>query len=170
MGAILGIFTGPYAMLAKWAVIGLLVLAVATFAWFKGDAYGTQKLTDYQGKQAIESNRVMTARQVVTTKVITKYVQVAAKTQAVSDTVKQEVAQYAEVNRSNCLDAGWRVLHDTAVANAIPDSARGADAASGAPSAAAAIATVTGNYSACQKDIDRLSALQDWIRQQQAVK
>ena len=170
MGAVLGIFAGPYAIFARWAVIGLLVAAVAVFAWFKGDAYGTKKLTDYQSAQFVESTRVAGVRQVVTEKIVTKYITVAAKTQAVADTVKQEVSQYAEVNRSNCLDADWRVLHDTAVANAIPDAASRPDAAGGAPSAATAIATVTGNYSACQKDIDRLTALQDWIRQQQAVK
>jgi len=68
-----------------------------------------------------------------------------------------------------CLDPAWRLLHDAAALNAVPGDPGTADGAGGAPPAAAALSTVTANYSACHRTADRLDALQRWVREQSAI-
>ena len=154
------------------------IIAVAAFlavyggiCWFKGDSYGTQKLTEYQAAQMKEAVRIVTKQGEVTTQVVTKYVQVAAKTQATTQTIEKEVVKYAETNKTFTLDPEWRSLHDRAATNSVSSaSAKPDDAARSPPSAAEAIATVTANYAACYRNYDKLVGLQDWVRQQAAVK
>jgi hypothetical protein len=134
----LAIFAGPYALLAKWGVIALLVAAFGAFAWFKGNAHGTQKLHDYQAKQATEAVRIAQARERVTTQVIVKYVKVQGATEVVTRTVEKEVVRYADANPGYCLDADWGRLHDAAAANRLPGAAGGTDGSGRAPGAAPA--------------------------------
>ncbi len=166
----LAIFQGPYALLARWAVIGLLALAIGTFGWVKGNEHGTRKLTEYQAKQAMEAVRIIKGRDTVTVQTLVRYVRVAAATKGVKETVEKEVTKYAEANPTLTLDARWRVLHDAAAANTVPPSSGGTDAAGGAPTAAAALATVTKNYAACNRTSDRLDGLQQWVRAQEALR
>ena len=166
----LAIFSGPYALLAKWGVIALLVAAFGGWAWVKGNEHGTQKLINYQAAQAVEAVRVNTARAQVTTKVLIKYVKVAGETQVVTETIEKEVIRYAEANPGYCLDPAWRVLHDSAASNTVPPAAPRVDAAGGAPKAAEAIETVTANYGACNRTANKLDLLQEWVREQAAVK
>lgn len=163
----LSLFTGPYALIAKWAVIALLVLSFGLTCWIKGNAHGTQKLYDYQAKQAKEAVRIAQGRERVTTQVVTKYVAIAGKTKVVTETIEKEVVRYADANPGYCLDAAWRRLHDAAALNAVPEPARGTDAA---PRAAEALEGVSSNYAAAQRNADRLTALQEWVRAQGQVK
>lgn len=170
MMGILSVFTGPYAMLARGAVLALAAAVFGAFCWFKGNEHGTQKLVNYQGAQAIAAVKVNTARQVVNTQIVTKYVKVAAETKIVTETVEKEVVKYADANPGFSLDARWRVLHDAAALNAVSSTGPVADAAGGtAPTAAAAIGTVTENYAACHRTADRLDSLQAWVVAQSKV-
>lgn len=168
----LTLFSGPYALLAKWGVIALLALSLLTFGWVKGNEHGTQKLTDYQGKQLIEEVRVAKARDVVTTEVKLKYIKVKGDAEVVTKTVEKEVIKYAEVNTTSCLDPEWRRLHDVSALGkaAVPTATSGVDGTGGAPKAAEAISTVTENYGAANRNADKLEALQEWIRKQTKVK
>lgn len=69
----LAIFTGPYTLLAKWAVIALLLASFGAFCYVKGDIHGTAKLTEYQGKQAIATVKLTAARTIIVHDVETKY-------------------------------------------------------------------------------------------------
>ncbi len=170
MGFITNLFTGPYAMLAKWGIIALLLAAALTTAWVKGNEHGTAKLDAYIGKQAIESVALIVKQGKATVKVVNRYIQVAGATQVVTETVEKEVIKYAETNTSNCLDPAWRVLHDSAALNTLPGDRFKPDETVRAPEAAATIKTVTENYGACNRTADRLDALQEWVRAQQAVR
>lgn len=173
MGALtaaLGVFSGPWGWLARIGVYAALALAVGLYGWFKGNEHGTQKLTDYIAKEATEKVRIAKARDVVTTQVVTKYVKVQGDTRTITQYVEKEVVKYAESNPGYCLDARWRSLHDAAASNRLPGTGPEANDSSGAPKAATAIATVTENYGACNRTADRLDALQDWVRKQQAVR
>lgn len=167
---LLAIFTGPYALFAKWGVITLLVAAFSGWSWFKGNEHGTQKLVDYRGKQAVEAVRINAVREVVTVKVVNRYVKVAGETKIKIETIEKEVVKYAESNTGSCLDSDWRRLHDSAALNTVPEAARGVNGPGGTPKAAAALETVTQNYAACTRNADRLDFLQDWVREQQKVK
>jgi hypothetical protein len=133
----LALFAGPYAWLARWAVIALLVAAFGAWAWVKGNAHGTQKLNDYIARQATEALRVGAARSRVTREVVTKYVRVRGATEVVTQRIEKEVVRYAQNNPGACLDADWRGLHDAAAANRVPDAGLGPDAEGRAPAAAA---------------------------------
>ncbi len=64
---------------------------------------------------------------------------------------------------------GFRLLHDASVhQRALPDPADIADAAP-VPVATAA-GTVVGNYGGCHGSAERLRALQEWVREQAAVR
>ena len=170
LGTVLSVFSGPYAMLARVGVVALIALSLFAYGWFKGNEHGTEKLNKYIGEQAVEAVRIAKGREKVTTEVVTKYVAVRGKTEVVTKTVEKEVVRYAESNPGFCLDLAWRVLHDDAAANRVPDPRLKPDAASGAPKAAEALEGVTENYAACHRTADRLEAIQQWVRAQAAVK
>lgn len=166
----LTIFTGPYALLAKWGIIIILLLSVGVFGWVKGNDHGTQKLTDYIGKQAVETVRIGKARDLITQNTLIKYIKVKGKTELVTSTIDREVIKYAEANTTMCLDAEWRMLHDSAAINTVPDPTKRTDGTSGAPTASEAIEGVTSNYGKANRNADKLEALQQWVRDQMKVK
>ena len=134
---VLSVFAGPYAWLARWGLIALLVAAFGAFAWMKGNAYGTQKLLDYQAKQATEAVRIAAARERVSVQVVTKYLAAKAKTQVVTEYIEKKVVDYAQANPGSCLDAAWRVLHDDAAANRVSAAGLKPDGSGRAPAPAA---------------------------------
>jgi len=136
MVGVLTFFAGP---IGRWLVMGLMVAVFGAWCWFKGNAHGTAKLTEYQGRQAIEAVRIVTKRGEVTNQVITKYVKVAGETQIVTVTLMKEVDRYAETNAGSCLDVGWGRLHDAAAANRVPNPGPPAPGPVRAPPAAPAV-------------------------------
>lgn len=159
------LLAGPYGFLIRIGIMALVAGGIFLTGWLKGNAHGTQKLYDYQAAEAKEAVRIAKDREVVTTKVVTKYLKIAGETQVVTKTIEKEVAGYA--NPTFTLDLAWRRLHDASALNRLPDPAPGTDAA---PRAAEALATVTANYGTCHADQDRLEALQAWVRAQAGVK
>jgi len=151
----------------QYRIVAYVVIALAliAFGWVKGNDHGSQKLFDYQAKEAAEAVRIVTARGQVTERVVTKYVKVAGETKVITQTIEKEVYGYA--NTGFTLDADWRRLHDAAALNRVPAAPGGAD---GAPSAAQSLATVSSNYGACHAAEDQLEALQDWVKAQAGVK
>jgi hypothetical protein len=95
-----------------------------------------------------------------------RYVKVKAASVVVERAVETEVIRYVEKNPGLCLDAEWSRLHDEST-GAVPGAAAGADGEGrAAPTAAVALATVTGNNARCIRTADKLDALQDWVREQ----
>lgn len=165
----LAIFSGPYALLAKWGVIAALLAAFGGWCWVKGNEHGTEKLTEYIGKEAAARVVIVTKQGAVTEKIITRYVKVAGKTEVVTQTVEKEVVRYAEANPGYCLDVAWGRLYDAAAANTVPEPAGHSDGAERAPTAAGALEAVTASYAACHRTADKLDALQAWVIGQSKV-
>jgi len=153
----------------RYAALGALLLAVGISGLVYGFGLGSERLEAYIGRQAVQAGKIAKAREIVTQKVITRYVKVQGETKTVTETVEKEVTRYAETNPSLRLDSQWRMLHDHAATNTVPRTAPGPDGASGAPTAASALATVTANYAACHRTADRLDSLQEWIREQRRL-
>ena len=151
----------------RYLIYGLVVLVVLGAAWGKGYLMGSERLNDYIQRQAQEETRIAGVRERVTTKVLTRYIQVAGATKTVTETIEKEVVKYA--NTTHCLDAQWARLHDGAALN-IPPSAVTTDGEIGAPTAAQAIEAVTQSYAACHRTADRLDNLQTWVKEQSQVK
>lgn len=165
----LAFFTGPYALLAKWGIIGLLCAALFGFGWVKGNQHGTEKLTTYIGAQAVESIKVVTRQGEATERVVTKYVKVAGATKVVTETVEKEVVKYVDskpLTLACALDNRWLRLHDAAAANEVPLAAASDDGAPGGVSAAQALPTITANYAKANRNRDKLLSLQEWVREQ----
>jgi hypothetical protein len=158
------------ALLNPWIL--LAIAAASGWLWFQGYKVGAAKLEAYRSEQLQQATRINTKRAEVTERVVTKYItRIVPQTQIVTETVEKEVIRYAESNPGMCLDGAWRVLHDAAALNTVPDRASLAYGAPGAPPGAAqALGTVTENYAGCHRVADRLEALQDWVKGQQAVK
>lgn len=90
-----------------------------------------------------------------------------ARVRTVTQAIIKEVPIY--VKAADCpMPGGFRVLHDAAAHGEIPDAAGIADAA--AVPAQDVAATVADNYGACHATAARLTGLQDWVSQQQALK
>lgn len=165
----IAIFTGPYALLAKWAVIGIVLLSAFGTGWVKGNQHGTQKLTDYQAKQATESVKVIVKQGATTERVVIQYVKVAGQTKVVTNTIEKEVERYVEgkpLALSCMLDNRWVRLHDSAATGAVPPAAAGDDGTSGEISAAQALTVITQNYGAAHRNEDKLTFCQNWVREQ----
>lgn len=169
MGAVLAIFSGPYAMLARLAVVAVILASAFGTGWVKGNQHGTQKLTDYIGKQATESAKVIVKQGAATERVVTKYVQLAGKTKVITETVEKEVVKYVDskpLTAACFLDNRWVRLHDSAAAGSIPPAAAPDDGASGEISAAQALPGITANYARARRNANGLTFCQDWVREQ----
>lgn len=167
----LAIFSGPYALLARAAIVAIILLAAFLTGWVKGNDHGTKKLTDYIGKQAVEASRINAARNTVTERVVTQYVKVAGETKTKIEYRDREVIRYVDANLDQCpLTVAWVGLHDSAALNTVPDPARSIDGTASGFTAAQAVPTVQTNYSICHQTADRLRGLQQWVKEQQAVK
>lgn len=160
----IGMLIGNWQRIALYAALAALLLGVT---WMHGMFTGREALYKYQGEEATRAATVAVKRAKATERVVVKYVAVQGATEVVTQTVEKEVVRYA--NTGSCLDLQWAGLHNDAAANRVPGSAPGPDEEGGAPTAAKALTTVTANYAACHRTADRLDALQDWVRQQQAV-
>lgn len=145
----------------------ILLGAAVAFVWGHGYYQGYQKLTEYKAEQFAAANELKAKREKVTEKVLIKYLPAAAKTEIVTKVIEKEVVKYA--NTGYCLDPEWRRLHDAAARNELPKTAERADDSSEAPKAATALATVTENYGAHNTCVNRLNALQEWVKEQAAL-
>ena len=149
-------------LLNPWLLVALAALLVA--AWAHGYTTGRDKLDSYIGQQAVASHKLAERQSRETIKVVTKYVQIAGKTETVTREIEKEVTRYADINPSLRLDAAWRLLHDAAALNTVPRSPGGTDDPGDPPAAATALQTITANYAAHHLCVDRLDALQAWVR------
>lgn len=116
------IFAGlDIARIGLWLLVGA---AIGFSIWFHGYTKGSAKLDAYKAAQATEAARIIIKRGEVTERVVTKYVQVAGKTQIVTNTVTNEVTKYADANPTGmCIDAEFVRLHDLAATNQLPKPA-----------------------------------------------
>ena len=103
---------------------------------------------------------------VVSDKTVTEYVDRVQIVQGKSREIIREVKIYVQ-DTSN-LSPGFRMLHDSAVNNELPDPARIVDEA---PVSVADVAeTVATNYGLCEETKTTLQALQSWVREQSGIR
>jgi hypothetical protein len=102
----------------------------------------------------------------VSTKIETQYLTRVEKIRGDTQTIVRQVPVFVPAGSCD-LPGGFRVLHDAAAEGSVPDPARAADAAP-VPAQAAA-GTIADNYGTCRETAERLTSLQDWVKQQQAI-
>jgi hypothetical protein len=168
----LAIFSGPYALLIKWGVIAALVAAFAGFFWIKGDEHGTEKLTDYVGKQALETVRIGAARVEIVNKIETVYVDKIKTAYLKGQTIEKEVVKYVtKTDDAACIvPVGFVREFNAAWRNIPPGPAEESDRQpSGVPLSAVA-QTLDYNATACQAYKIQRDGLIEFYRAQQKVK
>jgi hypothetical protein len=161
----LAFITANRSRIAIYALVALGALATAAGV---GYHKGVQRLWDYQVAQAKAAVAIVVKQGNVTERVVTKYITIRAKAQIVERTVEKEVIRYVDKNPGHCLDPEWGRLHDAST-GALPDPTGGTDDPGRAPTAAEALETVTQNNARCIRTADRLTALQEWVSEQQKL-
>lgn len=153
----------PYKILIAIAILA----AVYALGRFHG-ADGVQVAWDLEKAQQAEAAAKSAEQQAnATVKVVTEYVDRVQVVREKGKTIIKEVPVY--VSSDSCsLPGGFRVLHDAAAANTLPDSARVADAP--AADAQTVATTVADNYNTCNGIREQLIALQAWAKAQGAIR
>ena len=151
----------------RFAAYGVVALFALSAAFGFGFHRGVKQLWDYQVEQANQAVAIVVKQGEVTERVVTKYIKGQERVRVITNTIEKEIVRYE--NTTNCLDVRWGRLHDAAATRTLPSAPGPADATTGAPTAFAAIETVSDNYAACNRNADKLEALQGWVGEQAKV-
>ncbi len=154
-----------------WQVYAVVGVVIAFFLWgsfqFNRGEAAVQKLWD-QANAASQAtiDGIANASQNVTEQVEIRYVDRVVTVRERGDVIIRKVPVYIPVDSCN-LPGGFRLLHDAAATNAIPDATRIPYAAT-VPAQDAA-RTVAENYRTCHEIRVNLMGLQEWVRRQEQV-
>jgi len=164
---LLTLFSGPYALLARWAVLGIACLALWGHGWIKGNQHGTEKLTEYQAAQAIDAVKLIAKQTEVTEVIRTKYIDRVQTIKEKGDAIIVAVPQYITVkDDSACvINRGFQRLHDASASNISPAPGGDNDSATGL-ALSTTLGIVSQNYTTYHQVAARLVACQDWISAQ----
>jgi hypothetical protein len=156
----------PYKILI--AVVA--ILGAFGYGYLKGIQSGNEKIKLFQAKAESQYHELQAAyekaKNSVNEKIVTEYVD---RIVYVTKWRTKNVEIVKEVP-SNCeLSAGWVHVHDSAAEGRDANSTAAADGASSEIKDTEALATVVDNYGTCAANAERLTALQNWIKDQQIV-
>ena len=151
---------------SKIAICTTLCAALFSAGLYVGHKWGVAAC--YEATIEAQRHTIETGikQAVVSDKTVTKYVDRVQIVQGKSRTIIKEIPIY--VKDTCTLSADWRMLHDSAIYNELPDPARIADAE--AIGLEAATQTILENYQACNVNAETLSSLQQWLRDESAIR
>jgi hypothetical protein len=153
---------------AKIAICTTLCAALFSTGLYMGHQIGVSSCYEAQIKAQAHSIETGIKQAVVSDKTITRYVDRVQIVQGKSREIIKEVKVYVKDDSNTYLSGGFRLLHDGAVYNELPDPARIVDEA---PVSVADVAeTVAANYGICHENSQTLQALQSWVREQSAIR
>lgn len=150
----------------KIAIATMLAIVLFSAGLYIGHKWGVAAC--YEATIEAQRHTIETGikQAVVSDQTITKYMDRVQIVQGKSREIIKEVKVYVQDTYN--LSSGFRVLHDSAVNNELPDPTRIADAET--VSVAEVAETVAGNYGICHENSTTLSALQNWVREQAAIR
>ena len=161
-----------FSILPLWAkiVIPVAALVLAGFLWHRMvDGYREQGRAEVRaewaesrekGRREVERLKAEAGKITVVTEI--KYVDRIKYVKEKADTIVKTVVQYIPVDKP--IDGGFRVFHDGAATNRIPDPA---EAANAAPTTLRDVATTVGNnYAKCHIAYETVAAWQTWAEEQ----
>ena len=151
---------------SKIAICTTLAAALFSAGLYMGHQIGVSSCYEAQIKAQAHSIETGIKQAVVSDKTVTEYVDRVQIVQGKSREIIKEVKVY--VQDTCTLSGGFRLLHDSAIYNELPDPARIADAE--AIGLEAATQTILENYQACNVNSETLSSLQGWVREQSAIR
>ena len=150
----------------KIAIATTLCAALFSAGLYVGHKWGVSSC--YEATIEAQRHTIETGikQAVVSDQTVTKYVDRVQDLQKTSREIIKEVKVY--VQDTCTLSGGFRLLHDSAIYNELPDPARIVDEA---PVSVADVAeTVARNYGICEETKTTLQALQSWVREQSSIR
>lgn len=150
----------------KIAIATTLAAALFSAGLYVGNKMGVSSC--YEAQIEAEAHAIKTGikQAVVSDKTVTEYVDRVQIVQGKSREIIKEVKIYVQDTVN--LSGGFRLLHDSAIYNELPDSTRIADAET--ISVEAVAQTVIENYQACNINSETLSSLQSWVKEQSEIR
>ena len=162
---------------AKIAIATTLVIALFSAGLYVGNRLGISSCQEAVIESGIHSLEVSAKQSQISDSVTTKYVDRIKIVQGRTQEIIKEVKVYVKDDADTYLPGGFRLLHDLAI-NYDPGNSSGTtdeipvktqDVA--APvTAKDFVETVVRNYGICEENASTLEALQDFVRQQAAVR
>ena len=162
---------------AKIAIATTLVIALFSAGLYVGNRLGISSCQEAVIESGIHSLEVSAKQSQISDSVTTKYVDRIKIVQGRTQEIIKEVKVYVKDDADTYLPGGFRLLHDLAI-NYDPGNSSGTtdeipvktqDVA--APvTAKDFVETVVRNYGICQENASTLEAIQDFVRQQSAVR
>ena len=151
---------------AKIAICTTLCAALFSAGLYVGHKWGVSSC--YEATIEAQRHTIETGvkQAVVSDKTVTEYVDRVQIVQGKSREIIKEVKVY--VQDTCTLSGGFRLLHDGAVYNELPDTTRDSD--EGTVTATDALETVATNYGLCYENSQTLQALQSWVREQSSIR
>ena len=152
----------------KIAAATMLAAALFSAGLYIGHKWGVSSC--YEATIEAQRHTIETGikQAVVSDKTVTEYVDRVQIVQGKSREIIREVKVYVKDDSNTYLSGGFRLLHDGAVYNELPDPARIVDEA---PVSVADVAeTVATNYGLCEETKTTLQALQSWVREQSSIR
>ena len=153
---------------AKIAIATTLVIALFSAGLYVGNRLGISSCQEAVIESGIHSLEVSAKQSQISDSVTTKYVDRIKIVQGRTQEIIKEVKVYVKDDADTYLPGGFRLLHDLAI-NYDPGNSSGT--VDETPVKTQDVAeTVVRNYGICQENSETLEALQDFVRQQAAVR
>jgi hypothetical protein len=151
---------------SKIAICTTLCAALFSAGLYVGHKWGVSSC--YEATIEAQRHTIETGikQAVVSDQTVTKYVDRVQIVQGKSRTIIKEIPIYVQDTVN--LSGGWRMLHDSAANNELPDTTRDSDEAT--VTATDALETVIRNYGICHENSTTLFSLQEWVREQSLIK
>ena len=151
-------------------ITGVLSLVIALFlsGLYVGHKWGTSACKDAVIEAQRQGMEIAEKQTVVTEKIVIKYIDRIKIIEKKSEEIKNAIPNFVKADHDTFLSGGFRVWHDAASQNEIPDPTLIADAR--IVSVDQISGTIGFNYSACFANKQQLDSLQQWIRDQSEVK
>ena len=151
---------------AKISIALTLVIALFSSGLYLGNRIGVSSCQQAVIDSQAHSIETGIKQAVVSDQTVTKYVDRVQIVQGKSREIIKEVKVY--VQDTGTLSSGFRVWHDSAIYNELPDPTRIIDASTVAVETVAE--TIGANYGICHQNKETLTALQDWVREQSVIR
>ena len=153
---------------AKIAIATTLVIALFSAGLYVGNRLGISSCQEAVIESGIHSLEVSAKQSQISDSVTTKYVDRIKIVQGRTQEIIKEIKVYVKDDTDTYLPGGFRMLHDLAI-NYDPSNSSGT--VDETPVKTQDVAeTVVRNYGICQENSQTLEALQDFVRQQAAVR
>ena len=150
-------------------IIGALLVVAGVFV--SGGIWTQSEFLEAVKKQKEEIARLEKASGEITTKVEKVYIERTKVIKEKGDVIIEKVPEYISKDADAKCDVpnGFVVLHNSAVKNEIPDTARDFNEKSCGVELSTVGKTVAGNYTTCNEVREQLRSLQDWVRSQEKL-